>query len=175
MRFIPWDKIEKKHLHFGKSTGTSFPNSSYKIVFWLFQCYGILMGRPMHVLVTKQTMWLESDWKETPILWKNSGYQFPRFSPMGGFARFLPCYGILNGKPMYIPRDELYHRIKIWWNKSTHTYTILVSISQVLPIRYVLLPFPCYRILMGRPIHSLCDKANHWIGIWWQKTTHTLV
>ena len=36
------------------------------------------------------------------------------------FAIF-PCYEKLMGKPMYFPCDEVYHRMRIGWEKSIRT------------------------------------------------------
>ena len=52
-------------------------------------------------------------------------------------------YEKLMGTPMHFPYDEVYHRTGIGWEKTTHTMgKVWLPISQVLPIRWVLLHFP---------------------------------
>ena len=69
----------------------------------------------------KSTMGWESNGKKAPILWEKYEYQFPRSSPYDEFCCLFPYYGKLMGKPMYFPYDEVYHRMGIRWEKSTHT------------------------------------------------------
>ena len=63
----------------------------------------------------------ESNGEKAPILWKKYEYQFPRFSPYDGFSWIFLCYEKLKGKPMQCPCNEVYHRMGIEWEKSTHT------------------------------------------------------
>ena len=63
--------------------------------------------------------------------------------PYDGFCCIFLYYGKLMGKPLHFPYDEVYHRTGIGWEKSTHTMgKVWLPISQVLPIRWVLLHLP---------------------------------
>ena len=99
-------------------------------------------------------------------LWVSASQVFAN----GWTCCIFSCYQILMGRPMHSPYDKAYHRVGIWWNKSTHTLEKLwVPLSQALPIRWVLCLFQCYGILMGKPMHFSCDEANYRIGIWWKR------
>ena len=73
------------------------------------------------------------------------------------FAIF-PCYEKLMGKPTYFPCDEVYHRMRIEWEKSIRTTgKVWVPISQVLLIPWVLFHFPAsWKV----------DGKNHAFPIW---------
>ena len=59
--------------------------------------------------------------------------------------------------------------------KSTHTMgKVWVPISQVLPIRWVLLDFFVQWKIDGKTMHFPCNKRYHRMGIKWEKSTHTL-
>ena len=82
----------------------------------------------------KYTIKWESNGKKAPILWKKYEYQFPRLFPYHGFCCIFPYCGKFMGKPMHFPYDEVYHRMGIGWEKSTHTMgEVWVSISQTFP------------------------------------------
>ena len=84
----------------------------------------------------------ESDGRKPLILRGKYGYQFLRLFPKDGFCCYFPCYGELKWKPMHSPCDEIYHRIGMEWQKSTHIMgKVCVPISQVFLIRCVLLHF----------------------------------
>ena len=59
--------------------------------------------------------------KKAPIIWEKYEHQFPRFSPYDEFCSIFLYYGKLMEKPMRFPYDEVYHRMGIGWEKSTHT------------------------------------------------------
>ena len=53
-----------------------------------------------------------------------------RLSPYYGFCCIFLCCGKLMAKPMHFPYAEVYHRMGIGWEKSTHSMGIvLVSIN----------------------------------------------
>ena len=68
----------------------------------------------------KYTIGWESDGKKVPILWEKYDYQFHRFLPYDGFCCIFLYYGKLMGKPMHFPYDEVYSRMGIGWEKTTH-------------------------------------------------------
>ena len=60
---------------------------------------------------------------------------------------------------MHFPCNEVYHRMGIEWEKSTHTMgKVWLPISQVFPIRWVLLHFPVLWEIDGK---------THAFPIWW--------
>ena len=69
----------------------------------------------------KYTIGWESNRKKGSILWDKSEYQFLNFSPCDGFCYIFPCYGKLMGKPMHFPYAEVYHWMRIEWEKSSQT------------------------------------------------------
>ena len=100
---------------------------------------------------------------------KIMGISFPGFRQWVNLLYFFMLPDI-DGRPMHFPYDKAYHRVGIWWKKSTHTLEKLwVPLSQAFPIRWVVCLFQCYGILMGRPMHFSCDEANYRIGIWWKR------
>ena len=103
----------------------------------------------------------ESDGKKAPILWEKYGYRFPRLSPYHGFCCIILYCRKSTGKPMHFPYAEVYHRIGIGWEKSTHTMgKVWLSISQTFPIPWVLLHFPVLWEIYGE---------NHAFPIWWHR------
>ena len=91
----------------------------------------------------KCTMKWESNGKEVPVIWEKYDHQFPIFSPYGEFRCISLYYEKLMGKPMHFPYQEVYRRMGIVWGKITHAMAkVWVPISQVHPIRRVLLHFP---------------------------------
>ena len=68
---------------------------------------------------------------------------FPGSPYYDEFCCIFLYYGKLMGKPMHFPYEEVYHRMGIVWGKITHSMgKVWVPISQVHPIRRVLLHFP---------------------------------
>ena len=107
----------------------------------------------------KYTIEWESNGKKASIILEKYEHQFPRFSPYVEFCCIFLCYGKLMGKPLHFPYDEVYRRMGIVWGKSTHTTgKVWVPISQVHPIRRVLLHFP---------IISKIDGETHAFPICW--------
>ena len=91
----------------------------------------------------KYTIEWESNGKKASIICEKYEHQLPRFSPYGEFCCIFLYYGKLMRKPMHFPYDEVYRRMGIVWGKSTHTMgKVWLPISQVHPIRRVLLYFP---------------------------------
>ena len=96
-------------------------------------------------------------------------------SLQGGFYCFFPCYQKLMGKAMHFPCGKVYHRMGIWWKKSTHTLgKVCNSISQAISIRWVSLHFPMLWEI---------DGETNAFPIWWSipqdgnlmvKRTHTM-
>ena len=58
--------------------------------------------------------------KKAPIIWEKYEDQFSRFSPYDEFCCIFLYYEKLMGKPMHFPYAEVYHRMGIGWEKSTH-------------------------------------------------------
>ena len=99
-------------------------------------------------------IWWESDGRKVPTLWKKNDYQFHRTSPFDMFCCIFPCHGKLMMKPMISPCDEVYHRMGIGWEKSTHmTGHVWVPIFKVLPTRWFFCIFPYCEKLMRKPMH----------------------
>ena len=150
----------KKHPFYGKSMSTNFPGPSQTVGFIAFsRIMGNWWENPCISNMTKYIIGWESDGKEVLILWEKYDYQFPRFSPYNRFCCIFPYYGKLMGKPMHFPYDEVYHRMGIRWEKSTHTMgKVWLPISQVFPIQWVLLHFPLLWEIDGK---------THAFPIWW--------
>ena len=111
--------------------------------------------------VMKYTAGWESNGKKAPKLWEKYEYQFPRSSSYNGFCCIFPYYGKLMGKSMHFPHDEVYHRIGIRWEKSTHTMgKVWLPISQLLPIQWVLLHFPMLWKTDGNPTYFPYDDIR---------------
>ena len=99
-------------------------------------------GNPCISQMTKYAIEWESNGKKSPILSEKYEYQFPRLSPYHGFCCIFSYCGKFMGKPMHFPYAEIYHRMKIGWEKSTHIMgKVWLSISQTFPIPWVFLHF----------------------------------
>ena len=154
-----WEANGKNHPYYRKSMGTNFPGLAHLMVFAEFShAIGNWLENSYISHVMKSTIGWESNGKKAPILWEKYEYQFPRSSSYNGFCCIFPYYGKLMGKPMHFPYDEVYHRMGIRWEKSTHTMgKVWLPISQVFPIRWVLLHFPMLLEIDGK---------THAIPIW---------
>ena len=81
--------------------------------------------------------------EKVPILWEKYEYQFPASSPYDGFCCIFLYYGKQIEKSMHFPFDEVHHRMGIVWGKITHIMgKVRLPISQVHPVRWILLHFP---------------------------------
>ena len=131
--------------------GTNFPSFAHLMVFAEFShAIGNWLENPYISHVMKSTIGWESNGKKAPILWEKYEYQFPRSSPYDGFCCIFLYYGKLMGKPMHFPYDEVYHRMGIKWEKSTHTMgKVWLPISQVLPGSPYLMGFVAFSHAMG--------------------------
>ena len=154
----------KKYPYYGKSMITNFPGFPHTIGFVaLSRTMGNWWENPCISHMMKYTIGWELDGKKVPILREKYDYQFLRFSPYVGFWCIFRYNGKLMGKPMHFPYDEVYHRMGIRWEKSTHTMEkVWLSISQVLPIWCVLLHFPVLWEVHGK---------THAFPIWWDLLT----
>ena len=81
----------------------------------------------------------------------------------------LPYCGKFMGKPMHSPYDEVYHKMGIGWEKSTHTMgKVWVSVSQTFPIPWVLLHFTILWEIYGEthafPICYIIPLDGTWMG-----------
>ena len=134
----------KKHPCYGKSMVIDFPDFPHTMGFVAFSCtVGNLWENPCISHMLKYSIGWESTGKKAPILWENYGYRFPRFSRYHGFSFIFLYCGKFMGKPMHFPYAEVYHRMGIGWEKSTHTMgKVWVSVSQTFHIPWVLLHFP---------------------------------
>ena len=93
--------------------------------------------------IMKYTIGLESNGKKAPIPWEKYEYQFPILFPYRGFCCIFPYCGKFIGNPIHLPYAEVYHRIGIGWEESTHTMgKVWVSVYQTFPIPWVLLHLP---------------------------------
>ena len=120
---------------------------------------GKFMGKPIISHMLKYTIRWKSDGRRALILWEKYEYQFPRLSPYHGFCCILPYCGKFMGKPMHFPYAEVYHRMGIGWEKSTHTMgKVWLSISQTFPVPWDLLHFPVQWEIYGE---------THAFPIWW--------
>ena len=134
----------KNHSYYGKSVSPNFPGSPHSKGFVAFsRTMRNWWENPCISLIMRYTIGWESDWKIAPILWEKYEYQFPRLSPYHGFCCIFPYCGKFMGKPMHFPYAEVYHRMGIGWEKSTHAMgKVWLSISQAFPVPWVLLHFP---------------------------------
>ena len=157
---IPQDGNLMEKSTYGKNMGTNFPGFVHLVVFAEFSnAIGNRLENPYISHVMKSTIGLESNSKKAPILWEKYDYQFRRSSPYDGFCCIFPYYGKLIGKPMHFPYDEIYHRMGIRWEKSTHTTgKVWLTISKAFSIRWVLLHFPVLWEIDGK---------THAFPIWW--------
>ena len=139
---------------------TNFPDPPHTMDFVAFyRTMGNWWENPCISHMMKYIIGWELDGKKVPILWEKYDYQFPRFSPYSGFCCIFRYYGKLMWKPMHFPYDEVYHRMEIGWERSTHTMgKVWLPISQVFPIQWVLLHFPVLWEI---------DVKSHAFPIWW--------
>ena len=158
----------KKHPYYGKSMSINFPDFSHTMGFVAFShTVGNLWENPCISRMMKYTIGWESDGKKAPILWEKYEYQFPRLSPYHGFCYIFPCCGKFMGKPIHFPYAEVYHRMGIGWEKSTHTMgKVWLSISQAFLIPWVLLHFPVLWEVYGE---------THAFPIWWHRLIFSCV
>ena len=116
--------------------------------------------------------------KESPDFgrsWKNNAVEKQPESSQGGLFCIFPYYGKLMGKAMHLPCGKVYHRMGIWWNKTTFTlWKVWVPTSKPLSIQWILLHFPVLWEI---------DGETHVIPMWWsilqdgniiEKSTHTM-
>ena len=122
---ILWEKYEHQ-----------FPRFSPTMSFFAFsRTMRNWWGNPCISHMMKYAIGCEFNGKKAPILWEKYEYQFPRLSLHHGFCCIFPYCGKFMGKPMHFPYAEVYHRMGIGWERSTHTMgKVWVSISQNLPI-----------------------------------------
>ena len=123
----------------------------------------------------KYTTGWESNGKKSPILWEKYQYQFLRSSPYDGFCCNFLYYGKLMGKPMHFPYDEVYHRMRIRWEKvlilwEKHDY----QFPRFFPYYGFCCIFPYYGKLIGKPMYLPYNKVYHRVGIRWEKTNYTM-
>ena len=144
---------------------TNFPGPPHTMGFVGFFCaMGNWWKNPCIFHVIKYTTGWESNGKKAPILWEKFEYQFRRLSWHNGFCCIFPYYGKLMEKPMRFPYDDVYHRMRIRWEKSVHTMgKIWLPIFQIFPIQWVLLHF---RFAMGNWWENPCisHMMKYFIG-----------
>ena len=140
--------------------GTNFWGFPHSMGFAVFShTMGNWWESPCISHIMKYTIGWKLNMKKVPILWEKYEYQFLSFSSCNEFCCIFPCYEKLMGKPKHFPYDEVYHRIRIEWEKSTHTMRIVwVPISLILPIQWG---------LSHLPIIWEVDGKTHAFPIWW--------
>ena len=106
--------------HGRKSMSTNFPGFPQDFVTFS-RAMGNWRGNQCISHMMRYTTGLKSNGKKAPILWEKYEYQFPRSSPYNRFCWIFLGYEKSMGKPMYFPCNEVYHRMEIEWQKSTHT------------------------------------------------------
>ena len=121
----------------------------------------------------KYTIGLES--MEKHLYYGNCiGTNFTGFPYSWDFGAFSLYVNAMR-KLLHFPFDELYHRMGTGWIRSTYTVGKLwLPISQVPPIEWVFLHFPCYGKSMGKPMHFSYGEIYHRMGTGWEKSTHTM-
>ena len=132
---------------------TNFPVSSHTVSFVAFsRTMRNWWGNPCISHIMKYTIGWESDGKKAPILWKKYEYQFHRLSPYHGFCCIFAYCGKFMEKPMHFSYNEVYHRMGIEWEKSTHTMKkVWVSIPRLSPYYGFCCTFPyCGKLLRKR-------------------------
>ena len=141
---IRWESNGKKRPYYRKNMSANFLGPPHTMGFTgFFRAMGNWWKNSCISHMMKYTIGWESGGKKLPILWEKYDYQFPRFTPYDGFCCIFLFYGKLMRKPMHFPYDEVYHRMGIGWKKTTHTMgKVWLPISQVFPIRWVLMHFP---------------------------------
>ena len=113
----------------------------------------------------KYTVGWESYGKKSPIPWERYEYQFPRFTPCEDFCCIFPYYEKLMGKPMHFPYAEVYHRMGIGREKSTHTMGKKHSyhdywFPRLSPYHGFCCIFPYCGKFMGKPMHFPYDDIG---------------
>ena len=141
---------------------TNFPGSPHTMSFVAFSCtMGNWLGNLCISHMMKYTVESKSDGKEAPMLWEKYGYRFPRVTQYHGFCCISRYCGKFMEKPMYFPYAEVYHRMGIGWERSTHAMgKVWLSIFQTFPIPWVLLHFPVLWEIYGE---------THPFPIWWHR------
>ena len=130
--------------------------------FVAFSCtVGNSWGNPYISHMLKYTIGWELDRKKAPMLWEQYGYRFLNFSPYHGFCCIFLYCGKFMGKPIHFSYAEVYHRMGIGSEKSTHSMEkVWLSISQTFPMPWVLLHFP---VLWG------IYRETRAFPIWWHR------
>ena len=138
---------------------TNFPGSPHTMSFVAFSCtMRSWWENPCISHMLKYTIGWESDGKKAPIIWERYEYRFPRLSPYHGFCCIFPYCGKLMAKPIHFPYAEVYNKMGIGWEKSTHTMgKVWLSIYQTFPYHGFCCIFPYYEKFMGKPLHFLYD------------------
>ena len=131
----------KNYLCYGKGISTNFPGSPHWKGFVTFShTMRNWWGNPCISHMMKYTIGWKSNGKKAPIPWDKYEYQFPRISRYHGFCCIFPYHGKFMGKLIHFPYVEVYHRIGIRCEKTTHPMgEVWVSVSQTFPIPWVLL------------------------------------
>ena len=132
---VGWESYVEKSPMLWEKYEYQFPRfTPYKGFCFIFLTMRNWWGNPCISHMMKYTIGSESNGKKVPTLWEKYEYQFPRLSPYHGFCYIFPYCGKFMGKPMHFPYAEVYHRMRIGWEKSTRTMgKVWLSISQTLP------------------------------------------
>ena len=127
----------------GKVGVSIFQTFPYTMGFVAFShTVGSLWGNPCISHMLKYTTGWELNEKKAPILWEKYDYQFLRLSPYHVFCCIFPYCREFMGKPIHFPYAEVYHRMEIGGEKSTHPMgKVWLSISQTFSIPWVFLHF----------------------------------
>ena len=149
----------KKHKYYGSCMGTNFSSCLHSIDFasmshamrnwWENPCISHMM---------KYTTGWKSNEKNTHTMetvWVPISEAF--------LIRWVllpfPMLWEIDEKIHAFPHDEVYYRMRIYWEKSSHTMgKVWVPISQFLSMRWVLLDFPLLWEINGE---------THSFSIWW--------
>ena len=141
---VRWKSYGENSPILWESVSTNFPGPPHTKGFVAFsRTMRNWWGNPWISHMLKYTIEWELDGKKAPMLWEKYDYQFPRLSPYRGFCCIFLYCGKFIGKPIHFPYAEVYHRMGIGWETSTHAMgKVWVSVSQTSPIPWVLLHFP---------------------------------
>ena len=152
----------KNHPYYGKSGSTNFSGSPHTKGFVaFFRTMRNWQWNPCISQMMKYTIGWGSNGKKASILWEKYEYQFPRLSTYHGFYCIFPYCGKFMGNP------EVYHRMGIGWEKSTHIMgKVWLSVSQTFSIPWVLLHFPVLWEIYGE---------THAFPIWWHRLIFSCV
>lgn len=97
----------------------------------ILPCYGKLIEKLIHFPYDVKYHRYLMEYKK-PYFGKSLGLSIFQVSPTDGFYCILPCFGKLMGKPMHLPCDGEYHKLGIWWKRSSlSSGKVRVSRSQV--------------------------------------------